>query len=137
MNANYKQVLKDLDEKIEYLQTVRASLVHLYEGEQEEEAQPTRVTKRASSRKRKYASRGSNLQAILDVLKNANAPLSTKDLFVRMQLNGWAPQSKDAYALLGSTLRYAFEHGKVERVGNGWTLKAQALTTEEPLAQTA
>ena len=123
--ASTAEVLSWIDRRIGLLNNIRAAVL-VAAGEPQRRATMTRKPavrlipeRKAAQEPPPQKAKGSRIliQKILSA-----GPLTTDELFNRLQKRGWQTTSTNPKSLLGVTLRAMRDVGKLRRVGTDWEL---------------
>lgn len=120
------QMIARIDERIDLLETTKLSLVYGFtsrlskEAQQEEPTVEERQTHATAKRQaKKTGHRSSNQTPILAILTK-HGPLTSAEIFKKLNARGWTTTSTNPRALLDVTLRGMGERGKIRRIGQDW-----------------
>lgn len=109
-------MVSELQDRIEYLQTLQQAILYAYYGEQlgeaEQQAQPAKRRRRA--RTTGNTSTFSNSELIGDILREANEPLTTAQVMIGLQSRGWKSRSKTPHQVVYVTLTKMTGVGKAD-----------------------
>ena len=139
-------VLATIDERIEYLKTIKEAVRHAFnlpEPATVEATEPRKGSRKASKARSRSkqgsnvrANRGESQQAILAVLRTSHgSSLSTAEVFERLQASSsWRTGSKNPKGLVGQQLRHLHNKGLVKCIGSNWEISPEPMQGQD-LAQ--